>query len=159
MDGLVGVGELGVLAHDADPHPVARLHDLLDHRGPRPQVGLLGLEPQPVADEPVQVLLVQQERNPVDRLDVAALDHQIVVHVAEQRDLALDGVRQGPVRTTDEGVRLDTDLHQLPHRVLGGLGLELARGCYERHQRQVDEERVVAANLLAELPDGLEERE
>ena len=44
-------------------------------------------------------------------------------------------------------------------RVLGGLGLLLARRADERHQRDVDVADVLAADVEAELPDGLEERE
>ena len=43
--------------------------------------------------------------------------------------------------------------------MLGRLGLQLAGGGDVGHQRQVHEDRVVAADLLAELPDGLEERQ
>ena len=48
---------------------------------------------------------------------------------------------------------------QLGDRVLGGLGLLLARRADERHERDVDVADVLAADVEAELPDGLEERE
>ena len=84
---------------------------------------------------------------------------QRVIDVAEERDLALDVGRERPLAPADQHVGLDSDLHQLAHRVLGRLGLELARGRDPRHQRQVDEQRVLAAHFLAELPDRLEERQ
>ena len=65
----------------------------------------------------------------------------------------------GRSRAADQDVGLDSDLHQLAHRVLGRLGLELARRRDVRHQREVDEDRVVAADVLAELADRLEERQ
>ena len=43
------------------------------------------------------------------------------------------------------------------HRVLRGLGLELPGGGDERHQGNVHEQRVFAAQFLAHLPDGLHE--
>ena len=43
--------------------------------------------------------------------------------------------------------------------MLGRLGLQLAGGGDVRHQRQVDEDRVLAPELVAELADGLEERQ
>ena len=43
--------------------------------------------------------------------------------------------------------------------MLRRLGLQLAGGADVRHERQVDVERVVAADVLAELADGLEERQ
>ena len=59
----------------------------------------------------------------------------------------------------DDDVRLDTDLAQLGDRVLRRLGLELSDDADHRHQGDVDVEHVVAADVLAELADGLEERE
>ena len=43
--------------------------------------------------------------------------------------------------------------------MLRRLGLQLAGRADERHQRQVDVERVVAADVLAELADGFEKRQ
>ncbi len=90
VDRLVSVGELGVLADDRYPHAVARLEDLLDHRPPRPEVGVLHVEAEPIAHQLVEFLLVEQQWNLIDGLDVVALDHEVVIHVAEQGDLALD---------------------------------------------------------------------
>jgi len=56
-------------------------------------------------------------------------------------------------------VGLDADRAQLLHGVLRGLGLDLLRGAEVRHQRQVDVQGVVAAELDTELADGLEERQ
>ena len=47
---------------------------------------------------------------------------------------------------------------QLGDRVLCGLGLLLAGRADERHQGHVDVEDVLPADVLAELPDGLQER-
>ncbi len=82
-----------------------------------------------------------------------------MIHVAEQRDLALDRIRERTVGAANQDIRLDPDLHQLAHGVLSGLGLQLAGGRDVRDQREVDEDRVVAPHLLAELPDRLEERQ
>ena len=51
-----------------------------------------------------------------------------VVHVAEQRDLALERRTDRPVRPTHDRVGLDTDAPELANRVLGRLGLELLGG-------------------------------
>jgi hypothetical protein len=64
-----------------------------------------------------------------------------------------------PVRPADDDVRLDADRPQLLHRVLGGLGLELARGLDERHEREVDVDHVLAPDVLLQLRNRLEERE
>ena len=57
----------------------------------------------------------------------------------------------------DDGVGLDAAAAQLGDRVLGGLGLLL--GDDLRRQGDVDVADVVAADVEAELPDRLEERE
>ena len=48
---------------------------------------------------------------------------------------------------------------QFLDRVLRGLGLQLLRGGDPRHQREVDEDGVFAAQFLAHLADGLKERQ
>jgi hypothetical protein len=60
------------------------------------------------------------------------------IDVAEAGDLALDLGTDRLFAAADQDVGLDSDLHQVPHRVLGRLGLELS-GCRDvRHQRQVE---------------------
>ena len=54
---------------------------------------------------------------------------------------------------------LDTGTTQLRHRVLGGLGLVLARRCDVGHQRHVHVADISVAGIKPELSDGLEKRE
>ena len=68
-------------------------------------------------------------------------------------------VGQLAVGAADDGVGLDADLAQRGHRVLGGLGLQLARRPDVGHQRDVQEEAVVPADVVAHLARGLEERQ
>ena len=89
----------------------------------------------------------------------AALTTASLVHVAEVRDLALEVVRDRRLAAAHDDVGLDAAAAQLGDRVLGRLGLLLARRADERHERDVDVADVVAADVLAELPDGLEERQ
>ncbi len=84
---------------------------------------------------------------------------QLEVDVAEERDLALDVGGERLLAAAHEDVGLDPDLHELAHRVLRRLGLELAGRGDVGHQGEVHEQRVVAAHFLAELADGLEERQ
>ena len=56
-------------------------------------------------------------------------------------------------------VRLDADAAQRGHRVLGGLGLQLAGRADVRQQRHVQEEAAVPADLVPDLADGLQERQ
>ena len=65
----------------------------------------------------------------------------------------------GMVGAQDDDVGLDADPAQLLDRVLGGLGLELARGGQGGEQRDVDVQDVGPPDVLAHLADGLEERQ
>src|SRR5881394_2676 len=159
VDALVAVGQLGVLAHDRHAHLLRGMQDLLDHGGPGAEVGLLRIEVEARAYLLVEPLVVQLQGNLVDRLDVGALHHAAEVHVAELGDLALQVLGEGTFSAADQDIGLDSDLHQLAYGVLRRLGLELGSRGDERDQRQVDEQRVVAAYFLTELPDRLEERQ
>src|SRR5216110_554819 len=98
---LLAVGELGVLAHHGDPHLLRRMEDLVHHPGPGAQVGLFRLEVQPPADLSIESLLVELERDLVDRFHVGTLDHAAEVDVTELRDLALQVFRQRPLGAAD----------------------------------------------------------
>ena len=67
--------------------------------------------------------------------------------------------RQGAVGAAEQDVGLDADGEQLLDGVLGGLGLEFLRGGDPGHEREVDEDSVLAAEFLAHLADGFEEGE
>ena len=114
---------------------------------------------EPAHDVGVEPLAVQHLGDVVDRRRVGSGDHGLLVDVAHQRDLALDRLRQLAVGPADDRVGLDADLAQRGDRVLGGLGLELTGGPDVGHQRDVQEEAVVPADVVADLAGGLEERQ
>ncbi len=91
--------------------------------------------------------------------DVPGRDDRLFVDVAEERDLPLDVGVERPVRPAEQDVGLDADRPQVAHAVLGRLRLQFAGRGDVRHQRQVDVERVLAADVLPELADRLEERQ
>ena len=93
----------------------------------------------------------------VDVAGVGGVDDGALVDVAQVGDLALERRREGPLAAAHDDVGLDAPAAQLGDRVLRGLGLLLARRADERHQRDVDVADVLPADLLAELPDGLQE--
>ena len=81
------------------------------------------------------------------------------VDVGEERDLVEDLVVDRLVAAQDDDVGLNTDAAQRAHGVLRGLRLQLS-GCTDlREQRHVHVEHVPASDVLAHLPDRLEERE
>ena len=155
----VAVLHLHVLADhgDVDLAVGVRLggHDLL----PLGEIGRRHIEAQLVDDDFVEALLVQQHRDLVDVVGVDAGDDRALFDVGEQRDLAALFVGQRVLAAAQQHVGLDTDAAQFLHRMLRGLGLDLARAADDGHQRQVQEHAVVAAELDAELADGFEERQ
>ena len=89
----------------------------------------------------------------------AALTTACGRHVAQRGDLPLEGVGERALRSAHDRVGLDATGAQLGDRVLGRLRLLLARRADERHERDVDVADVLAADVEAELPDRLEERQ
>ena len=90
--------------------------------------------------------------------DVLGRDDRFFVDVAEERDLPLDVGVEEAIGAAEQDVGLNADRPQIAHAVLRRLGLQLARGADEGHERQVDVDRVLAADVEAELADRLEER-
>jgi hypothetical protein len=74
-------------------------------------------------------------------------------------DLLLHLAAQRAVGAAQQNVGLDSDGEQFLDGVLRGLGLQLLRGGDPRHQREVDKDRVLAAQFLAHLADGLKKRQ
>ena len=99
----------------------------------------------------------EDERHLVDARHVLRRDDRLLVDVAEERDLLLHVLVEEPIGAAEQDVRLDADGAQIADAVLRRLRLELAGRADERHERQVDVERVVAPDVLAELADRLEE--
>ncbi len=156
----VGVGQGHVLADDPDAHRLLGGLDLGDQGLPLAQVGCAHvLELEHVADHGVEPLLVQDERDLVDVAGVGGVDHPVGVHVAQAADLVLQVLGDRSLGPHDDGVGLDAPAAQLGDRVLGGLGLLLAGRPDEGHERDVHVADVAPADVEAELPDGLEERE
>ncbi len=107
----------------------------------------------------VEPLGAEHERHFVDGRDVFRRDDGFLVDVAEQRDLLLQvGVKKA-VGAAQQDVGLDTDRPQVANAVLGRLGFQLAGRADERHEREVNVQRVLAPDVLTELADGFEKRQ
>ena len=141
-----------------DAHPFVRNEDALHELAPAAERGRRAFDAELLEHDAIESLLVEAKRNLVDRAHVGALDDRAEFDVAEQRDLALHVVGDRMLAAKNEHVGLDTDLHQLAHRVLRRLRLELTGGGDVRHQREMHEDRVLAADVVAELTDRFEER-
>ena len=126
---------------------------------PQGPVDVAERQVEPAYEVGVEALAVQHLGDVVDRRRVGRGDHGLLVDVAHQRDLALHRGRDLAVGAAHDGVGLDTDRAQRRDGVLGRLGLQLAGRADPGHQRDVQEEDVVAADVVAHLAGGLEERQ
>ena len=161
VDRQVGVGQVDVLADQRDGDLVRRAGAPGRSRSSHSvQSTSRNGRSEPAHDVGVEALAVQHLRDVVDRRRVGGGDHGLVVDVAHQRDLALDA-RPGSRRSErqHDRVGLDADAAQRGDRVLGRLGLQLAGRADVGHQRDVQEEAVVPADVVADLAGGLEERQ
>src|SRR5262245_20485505 len=157
VEALVRIFELDVLADDADGHGFARAVQAIDEGVPLPQVGVAERQPEDVDDQLIEAFVIEDQRDFVNRFDVGRVDHGLFRDVAEERDLGLHLARQLAVAPAEQNVGLDPDGQQFLDRMLRRFGLQLAGSGDEWHQRQVDEGRVVASDLITHLADGFEE--
>ena len=155
----VRVGKPDVLADEADAHGLLGLLHAVHERAPLGEVGLDVGEVQHPADVVVEAFVVEHERDLVEDLGVDRRHDPLFGNVAERGDLLLEALRDRAVAAAHDRVGLDAPAAELGDGVLGGLGLLLGRRADERHERDVHVEDVVAADVLAELPDRFQERE
>jgi hypothetical protein len=158
-DGEIGVGQVDVLADETDGDLVPRVVDGVEHALPAGPVDVirLAVEAELLDDHTVEALVVERRRDVVDAGQVDRVDDRVGVDVAHEGDLAEVRLGHRAVAAQHEGVGLDTHLAQGRDGVLRRLGLLLARGAHEGNERDVHEEDVAPAELVAQLARGLEE--
>ena len=158
-DREVGVGQVDVLADERDLDLVLGLVHALEEEVPVGPVDVAEGQPEPADDVGVQPLAVQHLGDVVDARRVDGGRDGLGVDVAHEADLALDRLGDLAVGAQHERVGLDADLAQRRDRVLGRLGLQLAARREVGHERDVEEEHAVAAEVVAHLAGRLEERQ
>ena len=159
IEALVGILVADILADDVNGDLVLRILDALHERFPRLHVLFGHREAQMLQHDPVEPFGAEHERDFVNRRDVLRGDDRFGIDVAEQRDLLFEIGIEEPVGAAEQNVGLDADRAQVADAVLRRLRLQLAGRADKRHERQMDVERVLAPDVLAELADGLEERQ
>ena len=156
---LVGLRELDVLPDHRDPNLPARALDAVNDRVPFGEIALRRFQPEPLHHQVVEPLLVEHAGDPVDTVGVVAVDHRALGHVGEQGDLAPFTAGEDTLGPAEQDVRLDADRAQLLHRMLRRLRLQLTGGADIGHQREMNEDRPLLAELEPHLTDRLEERQ
>ena len=157
---FVGVGKIGVLAHNRDVDLAVGGANAADDLAPRIEIGRgARVDLEMVEDLNIEAFVVILDRHLIDRIDIKRGHDGFRADIAEQCDLVAFAVRNRAVTAAQEHMRPDTDPLQFHHRMLGRLGLELA-GCGQiRHQRQMYEHCPLGAQFIAQLANGLEKRQ
>ena len=157
---LIGVFEAGIFADDGNRHIAFRVANALVDETPTREIRFaVGFDPEGREHLAVEPGLMVGLRHRIDTVRVARFDHRARTYVAEQGELGSLAVGDRPVGTAQQDVGLNADRAQFLDRVLGRLGLEFARAGNERQERQVDVDGMMPGQLVAELPDRLEERQ
>ena len=103
------------------------MQDSLDHVPPARQIRSATAEQSElVHDALVESLLVEEQRDLINRRNVAAFNDCAELDVAEESDFPLHFLGERALGAANQNVGLDSDFHQLPHRVLRRLRLHLA---------------------------------
>ena len=100
---------------------------------------------------------MQQQRHLINGAGVQVLDHALGGQIAEQADLRTHVVGNLMLGTAHQNVGGNANAAQLLHAMLGRLGLQFARRLQIRHQRYMDIQAVLEADLRTHLANGLQE--
>ena len=92
-------------------------------------------------------------------VDIARLDDGALGNIGKKRKFFPHFVIERILGAGDDDSRLQTDLAQLGHALLGRFGFQFARRLDEGHERDVDEHGVRFARFEQILADRLEERQ
>ena len=106
-DGQVGIGQVDVLAHNADAHLALAGISGGEEGLERGEVDLTGLQAETIEDLLIEALLAKGDGHLVDGGRVDAVKNIAGRNVAEQRDLLADAVRNLVVGAAHDEVRLD----------------------------------------------------
>ena len=158
--GEVGVGKIDVLADECDRDLFRRTIDAIRHRTQALTSGGGTLIPSLRHHDIVETAGVEEDRRDlIDVGDIRGIDHRGHWDVTEETDLAPFGLVDGTIRTDHDGVWLDTPVAKLGNAVLGRLRLHFLGRPDIRGERHVDEDGRIVSDIVAQLPNGLEERQ
>src|SRR5258707_2750075 len=142
---FVSVFHARVFPDDGDGDVAFRIaHTLVDQTPPLKVRRLAWLDPKRGQDFGIESLGGIRFRHRIDVVDVSCFDDGAFAYITKKRELTSVAFRNWAVGTAKQNIRLDTDRAQFFHRVLRRLGLELPSAWNERHQSEMDVERVPA---------------
>src|SRR5210317_873457 len=156
---LVALGQINIFTNNRNCRHACRLLNARNDSLPTAQVRLLGPDIERFNNSFVQTLFMKGQWNFIDCPHVSSRNDSIFADITEQGDLTLHITRQFTVTTTEQDIRLDSDLAQLLDAVLSRLGFQLAGSRNIGNQSQVNIDDILRAKIGAELANGLQERQ
>jgi len=161
-DGFIGVLVLHVLPDQGDGNRFLRVLELLQKLDPVVQLGSVaarvrvGVRVEPIDDELAHPFVSEEKGHLVDRLRVEHLNDRLLLDIAEEGDFASHVRVDGSLRAADNRVRLEAVREHLLHGMLSRLRLKLPRRAQVRNKSEVRNHRVVGAEVVPQLADGLQ---
>ena len=159
VEALVGIGQADILAHHPDRHFAFGVMKTIDDIIPAGQIRRRCRQSEMVQHLGVETLGMVLQRDRVDTAGVERGNDRFLAHVAEQRDLVALVLGQGMLAAAQQEVGLDAQAGQFAHRVLGRLGLELARRRHIGHQGHVDRTGPLTPQFVAQLAQRFDKRQ
>ena len=154
----ISIVQFNILAYQRDGQLGLFLLGALHQPLPgRPVRHLARFEAQPVQDEIGHPGLFQHQGHFIEHRGGDHRYHGAGFHVAEQGNLLANAFGHRVVGAGHNHVRRDTNGAQFAHRVLGGFGFQFFSRADHGQPGEVDVKGVFAAQVAAQLPDGLQE--
>ena len=156
-DTQIRIVQLDVFAHQRDGDSHLGMAEGVHHLLPLGQIQGRLAEPQALADDGSEPLLLEGEGRLIQQRNVAVGDDILPRDVAEQGHLVLEFPGDRLLGTANDDIGLDAQGEQLLDGMLGRLGLHLLRSRDIGHEGDMEEEAILPAVLDSELADGLQE--
>ena len=143
-DGFVRVFQLYILAHQCNVQRRALGFVSLEEFLPAVEIARgFSVHAQALEYDHIQAFVHHHQRHIIDGFRINALDHSVGCHVAESGHFGTYAWGQLVLGPAHQDVGLYAKLHHLLHRVLGGLGFQLARRIEVGDEGEVHHEYVV----------------
>ncbi len=160
VERLVRVRQADIFADHADSDFAFRVLQTIHDIEPALEIRLAArLDAERAQHFVVQPLGMILRGHGVDAVRVQRGNDGFLGDIAEEPDLRALTIRQRLLAATHQHIRRHAQRCELPHTVLGGLSLQLARRRDIGHQRHMDADGLATPQLIAELADRLNERQ
>ena len=148
--------QIGILPHDCHRQRFMGFFDLPDDLFPIRQIRRQHPKAKVIPQQPGEPRFLKDQRDFINGLNRGKRDDRVLFHIAKQRNLRLDVVRNREVTSTDDAVRLNPNAPKLFHAVLRWFGLQLPGGRDVRQQCHMDVVDVFPTYIVGHLPDGFQ---